>query len=447
MRISFYGACREVTGANFLLEVGGRRILLDCGIFQGTHLAEERNYAPFPYDPKTIDFVIVGHAHLDHTGKLPKLIKGGFVGKIFATAPTKELTELVLLDNYKLMSEEAQRDNHKPLYEQADVFKAIELFESLEYGETLEISGGLKITLKNAGHILGSAITLVDFEGKKLVYTSDLGNSNSTLLASPDYFESCEAVICESTYGGREHEDESRKSQKLSEIISGTIAHNGILMIPSFAVERTQELLHDINRFCTIENCEKPTFFLDSPLASKATAVFKKYPEYLAQKLRADNPDNDFFGLDRVKITSTVEESKAIDDFPNPKVIIAGSGMMNGGRILHHMRKYLPDANNTLLIVGYQAQGSLGRRIVEGETRVKIFGETVEVGATVKKMSSYSAHADNSQFLEWLSKIKDMKHIFLVHGESKQAIALFREIKSKLSVETIIPQQGESYEI
>lgn len=446
MRVTFLGACREVSGSSFLIETAGKKILLDCGFFQGIKYAEERNYAPFAFNPGSVDFVIIGHAHLDHTGRLPKLAKEGFAGKIFATAPSKELCQLVLEDNFKLMTEEAQRDRHKPLYEREDVAKVMELFESPEYNKELEISPGIKLTLKNAGHILGSAITILESEGRRLAYTSDLGNKPSILLNAPETVDFADVVICESTYGGRVHEDLSQRVQKLSQIISTTIANNSVLMIPSFAIERTQELLHDIDQFCTINGCARPEFFLDSPLASKATAVFNKYPNFLNQKMQ-DDADGDFLGLMRIKITASVEQSKEINDFAAPKIIIAGAGMMNGGRILHHMRRYLPDSNNTLLVVGYQANGTLGRRIIDGAKEIRIFGQNVEVRANIVKIGSYSAHADLPQLIEWLAQIKELKKAFIVHGEVDQSLALAKSIDKKLKVEVHVPKVGESYDL
>src|SRR3989344_3747104 len=444
MRVSFLGACREVSGSSFLIETAGKKILLDCGFFQGIKYAEERNYAPFSFDPASINFVIIGHAHLDHTGRLPKLVRGGFAGKIFATAPTKELCQLVLEDNFKLMTEEAQRDRHEPLYDREDVAKVMELFESLEYNKVLEISTGIKLTLKNAGHILGSAITILESEGRRLAYTSDLGNKPSILLNAPESVDFADVVICESTYGGRVHEDISQRVQKLSQIISTTIANNSVLMIPSFAIERTQELLHDIDQFCTINDCARPEFFLDSPLASKATAVFNKYPNFLNQKMQ-DAADGDFLGLMRIKITASVEESKGINDFPAPKIIIAGAAMMNGGRILHHLMRYLPDSNNTLLIIGYQANGTLGRRIIDGAKQIRIFGKNVPVCANIVKIGSYSAHADMPQLIDWLAQIKKLKKAFIVHGDAGQSLALAKSIDGNLKIDAVVPQIGESY--
>lgn len=445
MRLAFCGACREVTGSNILLETAGKKILLDCGVFQGVRLSEERNYSPFPYNPKEIDSVIVGHAHLDHTGRLPKLIKEGFTGRIYATAPTVELTRLVLKDSAKLAREEARRNHHPPLFTEADIERTMQLFEAIGYNETLEIAPNIKLTLKNAGHILGSAISIIESEGKKLVYTSDLGNNPSALLDPPAIIETADYVICESTYGARSHEDPSRRTEKLTAIINDTIAQSGVLMIPTFAIERTQELLYDIEHFCTLGNCQKPQFFLDSPLAQKVTEVFKKYPEYLSQKI--NNKNSDFFGQERIKLVKTPDESKTIYNEPNPKVIIAGAGMLNGGRILFHLRDYLPDSKNTLLIVGYQMKGGLGRRLLDGAKTVKILGQKIEVLAKVESIRSYSAHADLPQIKNWLSKINNLKKVFIIHGEAEQSLTLLKCIEDELKIEATAPQMGESYGI
>ena len=313
MKVTFYGACREVTGSCFLVETQNARILLDCGFFQGGKLAEERNFAPFQFDPASIDHVIIGHAHLDHTGRLPKLVKEGFAGRILTTVPTKELTRLVLEDAQKLMEEESERDKHPPLYTKSEIETCLDLCETIPYNERLEIAEGTRLTFKNAGHILGSAITIIEAEGKKLVYTSDLGNSPSLLLDPPEDVGQADFIILESTYGGRIHEDISARMDKLTNLISSTIENDSVLLIPSFAIERTQELLHDIDHFCDVKNCEKPTFFLDSPLAAKVTAVFKKYPEYLGRSVQSENKNGDIFALNRVKITVSTNQSTNIE--------------------------------------------------------------------------------------------------------------------------------------
>lgn len=447
MRFSFYGACREVTGSNILLETSGEKIIIECGFFQGGRNSEERNFSPFRFDPASCNAAIVGHAHLDHTGRLPKLVKDGFGGQIFSTAPTKDLAELVLEDAQKLMEEESERDGHKPLYSKADVATTIERFTPVPYNERVEIAKNVYLTFLNAGHILGSAISIIEAEGVKIAYTSDLGNKPALLLDPPQNVGDCDYIICESTYGGRIHEDVGKRQTLLSEIISGTISQNGILLIPSFAIERTQELLHDIDHFCTVNNCQKPTFFLDSPLAEKVTKVFKKYPNFLSSKLRHEHADYDFFGMDLVKFTTSVDQSKAIELVQNPKIIIAGSGMMNGGRILHHAKRYLSSPKNSLLIVGYQAKGTLGRRLLDKESQVTIFGKKIPVNAKIRAIGSYSAHADSPQIIDWISKTSGVKKVFLVHGENDQSVILSKLIREKLNLDTMIPQTGESFEL
>ena len=448
MRITFLGAAREVTGSSFLLEAAGKKILLDCGYFQGTRFAEERNFAPFAFDPKSIDFLIICHAHLDHVGRIPKLVKEGFSGKIFSTAPTKEIAQLVLEDSFKLMKEEAKRENHGLLYEERDIPASMSLFETIGYDQELEIYDGVKILFKNAGHILGSASALIQAEGKKVFYSSDIGNTPSALLTPPQTAKSADFVIMESTYGGRVHEDIEKRSGKLNSIISTTIAQNGVLLIPTFAIERAQELLHDIEHFCHAGNCAIPTFYLDSPLGEHVTRVFEKYPEFLSRKVNSEHLSiEDVFGLSRVKITSSVEQSKEIRLSPSPKIIMAGSGMMNGGRILYHIADYIEDPKNTLLIVGYQAKGTLGRRILEGEKEIRVMGRRYQVRANVRAIGSYSAHADSPQLLGWLSSIADAGKVFLIHGESEEALAFGKLVKDKLNLAVVIPQQGESCEL
>lgn len=445
MKLSFLGGASEVTGSNILVETNGKKILLDCGLFQGFRLADEKNFEDFAYDPKSIDVVVIGHAHLDHVGRLPKLVKYGFSGSIVATEPTQEITKLVLLDNAKLMHEEAKRNHHPLLYAHEDVDKVLEQFEPIGYNQKLEVSPGVFITLKNAGHILGSSTITLEAEGKTLVYTSDLGNRDCELLDDPEIIENADYLICESTYGGRIHEDPAKREEKLAEIIDKTIAQGGVLMIPAFAIERTQELLHDIEHFCEKGNCVIPRFYLDSPLADKVTGVFERYQNFLARDLKKENLD--IFALHRVKITSSVEESKEIDETHGPKIIIAGSGMMNGGRILFHMQKYAGDPKNALLFVGFQSEGTLGRRIFDGERDIKIFGEKHTVQAQVYAIGSYSAHADSVQLTDWISNIQGLKRVFLFHGERSQSEAFRNTLNEKLKIVAEIPNLGDSYEV
>ncbi|MBI4037748.1 MBL fold metallo-hydrolase [Candidatus Curtissbacteria bacterium] len=447
MRLSFHGACSEVTGSNILIESRNQKILLDCGLFQGPRLHEEKNFSGFGYSPSEINALVLCHAHLDHVGRTPKLVKEGFRGRIYSTGPTKELAQLVLADNEKLMHDEVEKHGGELLYDLADLERTVPLFETIPYGERIEIVPGIKLTLLNAGHILGSCVCVIEAEGKKLAYTSDLGNNPSLLLESPTRVASADYLISESTYGGRTHEDINLRTQKLAWVLENTIKDSGVLLIPSFAIERTQELLHDIDHFCSIEGCNRPMFYLDSPLAQKVTAVYGKYPEFLGSNIRSNHLDNDFFGLERVQITQTVDESKEINDAPSPKVIIAGAGMMNGGRILHHAKRYLPDSKNTLLIVGYQAKGSLGRRILDGDTEVKIHGERVPVNAKVKAIGSYSAHADAPQLENYIKSIAGLKRVFFVHGEPEESQAIANTVSTKIGIVSIIPETGKYYEL
>lgn len=447
MRLSFHGACSEVTGSNILVEAGGKKILLDCGLFQGPRLHEEKNFEDFGYKPSDINALVLCHAHLDHIGRTPRLVKEGFRGRIYSTGPTKELAKLVLEDNEKLMREEVEKHGGEILYDLVDLENALALFETLPYGEKIEIIPGISLTLLNAGHILGSCVCIIEAEGIKLAYTSDLGNNPSLLLDAPTPVTSADILICESTYGGRVHEDINIRTQKLSWVLNNTIKDSGVLLIPSFAIERTQELLHDIDHFCSVEGCDMPMFYLDSPLAQRVTSVYGKYPEFLSKNIRSDHLDNDFFGLERVQITQTVDESKAINDAPNPKVIIAGAGMMNGGRILHHARRYLPDVKNTLLIIGYQARGSLGRKILEGAQEVKIHGERIQVNAKVKAIGSYSAHADSPQLESYIGAINGLRRVFFVHGEQDESQAIADKISKEKGLATLIPKLGEVYNL
>lgn len=429
-----------------LLETAGGKIVIECGFFQGSRFSEARNAQNLEFDPKTCMAAIVGHAHLDHTGRLPKLVKEEFKGPIYATQPTRDLTELVLEDAQKLMEEEAEKNGHSVLYSKADVAETIRQFTTVPYNQRTEIANGIYLTFLNAGHILGSAIVIIEAEGLKIAYSSDLGNKPALLLDPPDYVQNADYVICESTYGGRIHEDVTKRQKLLSEVINNTIANDGVLLIPTFAIERTQELLHDIDHFCSTTGCTKPTFFLDSPLAEKVTAVFAKYPKYLSKKLQSEHADNDFFGHEYVKFTRSVEESKEIEFAENPKVIIAGSGMMNGGRILHHAIKYLTSEKNSLLIVGYQALGTLGRRLLEKEAKITIFGKLIRVRANVHAIGSYSAHADSPQLIDWITKIKNLKKVFLIHGESNQSLILSNLLRKNLNLSVEIPQYGDTFD-
>ncbi|MBI4992382.1 MAG: MBL fold metallo-hydrolase [Candidatus Harrisonbacteria bacterium] len=446
MKLTFHGGVKEVTGANYLLESGDTKILIDCGLAQGGSFSEKHNWGPFPYNPKDIDAVFPTHAHVDHTGRLPKLVKEGFRGKVYSTPPTRDFANLLLLDSEHVLMDEAERFKLPPLYGVREVEELMAKWEGVPYHQEISV-GPMKVTLYNAGHILGSSIVLVEVEGKKIVFSGDLGNSPAPIIGPYDVLEEADYCIVESTYGDRIHGELPQGA--IEDVIEDTIKAGGVLMIPAFAMERTQKLLFDINEL--IENKRVPPVqvFLDSPLAIKVTDVYKKYKDYFDEAtmniLRGDNMLFDFPGLKKALST---EESRAINEVRPPKVIIAGSGMSNGGRILHHEKRYFPDPNSTILFIGYQARGSLGRKIQEGVKTVKIHGEEVLVRCKAVSIHGYSAHADQRQLLSWLHPMRfTLKKVFVVQGEDESSSAFVQRVINDLAVEAAIPEEGKPYEL
>lgn len=447
--ILFYGGAREVTGSMFLVVAkSGKRILVDCGLIQGPAPSEKRNYEPFDFDPASIDAVLVTHAHLDHVGRLPKLVKEGFKGPVIVTSATADLMHLVLIDAQALMEEEAARDGLPPLYQVEDINRLMQLVERLDYGVTTT-THGITIRLLDAGHILGSSIIEIINDGKNFVFSGDLGNPGTPILRDTQVPTQADLVVMESTYGGRVHEPVGERENILRQTIIETIRRSGVLMIPAFAIERTQEILYELNQLQSEGKIPKLPIFLDSPLAINATTVFERYSQYWnreSQVLKANG--DDFFRFPGLKKTITVEQSKQINNVAPPKVIIAGSGMMEGGRILHHLSRYLPNERCTLLVVGYQARETLGRELLDGASRVKIHNEWVNVRAQIKPIGAYSAHADGPQLVAWLSKFKQKpKHVYLVHGENEEMTILAENIKKQLNIEVSMPEKGEGVEV
>lgn len=449
MRITFHGAAKAVTGSNYLLEADGKKILIDCGLRQGGRFAERQNFENFPYDPKEIDAVCITHAHLDHSGLLPKLVRAGFSGKVYSTPPTRDFAEQLLLDSETLLSKEAERENMPPLYTSEDVISLMNMWQPVKYHEPLSI-GNVQIEFFDAGHILGSSIVTIKAEGKRIVFSGDLGNVATPLIKETEYIEKADYCVMESTYGNRNHEDVAGRKDLLEDVIEETVTKGGTLMIPAFAMERTQELLLEINELVKNGRIPKSPVYIDSPLAIKLTAVYEKYKNYFNKDAFAASgltglPLFNFSGL---HMTLTPEQSKEINDVPPPKVIIAGSGMSNGGRILHHERRYLSDPKSTILFIGFQASGSLGRQILEGAKIVRIFGEEIPVRCRVVSIGGYSAHADQAKLLEWLSSMREtVKKVFLVHGEEESSAALAIQIRDNLALEAVAPSIGESYEL
>lgn len=451
MKLTFCGGAEIVTGSNYLLETGDIKILIDCGIFQGSTQAELMNYEKFPYDPTEIKAVFVTHSHADHTGRLPKLYKEGFRGALYGTAPTLDMTWIALPDNLSLMLDQARELGKPLLYSQEDLNGIQSLAQPHNYGEEIKLGDSVVAVLHDAGHILGSSIIEIRAEGKKLYFSGDLGNPPVPLLKHFEYPLEADYITVESAYGNRVHEDRSTRKTKLRSIVKETIDRGGVLMIPSFAMERTQELLFELNDMHNSGEIPKVPIFLDSPLAIKLTSVYQKYPQYFNQGAQdIIKSGDDLFNFPGLKYMRTSEESKQINDVPAPKIIIAGSGMCNGGRIQHHLRRYLSDSNSTILFIGFQAMGTPGRRIIDGAKDIKLFNELVPVHCRVEAIGGYSAHADQPMLLSWLAegaKGGHLKKVFTVQGEADSAAALAEKIKSELHVDAAVPLPDQSFEL
>lgn len=444
-KISFLGAAREVTGSMFLVESSnGKKVLVDCGLHQGSKLDERRNYDSLPFDAKSIDLVVVTHAHLDHVGRLPKLVKDGFNGPVILTAPTADLMHLVLVDAQGIMEDDATKVGHEPLYGVEDINRLMQKVERVEYDVTTTLHG-MTVRLVDAGHILGSSSAQLIDNGKTIVFSGDLGNAGAPILQPTKAPEQADVVVMESTYGGRVHEPIGERENILRQTIMETVNRRGVLMIPAFAIERSQEILYEIDQLQKEKKIPQLPIFLDSPLAINATAVFERYSQFWNKESQVlKSSGDDFFRFPGLKQTVTVQQSKEINEVAPPKIIIAGSGMMEGGRILHHLQRYLPNEKSTLLVVGYQAKGTLGRELLDRVSRVKIHGQWVNVRAQIKPIGAYSAHADGPQLLLWLSKFTQKpKHVYLVHGENGEMETLAANIKKDLNIAVTIPSQGD----
>ncbi|HTE48723.1 MAG TPA: MBL fold metallo-hydrolase [Candidatus Paceibacterota bacterium] len=444
-KITFCGGTSTVTGANFLLEADGKKILVDCGLIQGMKIADDINWDPFPYDSKTIDMLFVTHAHIDHVGRIPKLINEGFRGKIYSTIPTKALALPMMEDTAGILSQNLELHLDK-IFTAENIKTALSIWQGFEYHETIKITENLLVSFLNAGHILGSAMVLFVCNGKKILFTGDLGNSPSMLLPDTEKVTDIDYLVMESVYGDRNHESRDVRRKFLEETIEDNYKRKGTLVIPTFSLERSQELLFELNDL--VENNRIPIMpiFFDSPLAIRLTEIFKQYKTYLnenAQKvMKSDKYLFDFSGLHN---TLKSEESKLIGTVPNPKIVIAGSGMSTGGRIVHHERHYLPDPNNTLLLTGYQAVGTPGRLIQEGLKTVRITGEDVVVRAHIVTITGYSGHKDSDGLLSFVEDTQDtVKKVFVVMGEPKSALFLVQKLRDNLGIDAEAPEYGSS---
>lgn len=450
MKLKFCGGAKMVTGSNYLLTSDSTNILVDCGLHQGSNYCEKHNFEPFPYDPKTIDALFVTHGHVDHVGRIPKLVKEGFKGEIYSTPPTRDIAELLLLDSEHLINKEAFEKGIEPLYGIEDINKTLSLWKTVKYHQKIRVKE-LEIELFDAGHILGSSfIRVLTNDGKRIIFSGDLGNVPSPLVKDTEKIVHADYILMESTYGNRIHEDAANRKNLLEKVIEDTVKSGGALMIPALAMERTQELLFELNELIENKRIPKIPIFVDSPLAIKLTSVYKKYskdPDYLDQEaLALAKSGDEIFNFPGLRTTLTKEESKEINNVANPKIIIAGSGMSQGGRILHHEMRYLPDPKSAILFISYQAKGSLGRQILEGAKSVKIRGEQILIKCQSKAIGGYSAHADQAGLLNWLEPMRlHLKKVFVVQGEEEEMVPLSEKIIDELAIETIIPSLGDEF--
>lgn len=442
MKITFHGAAGTTTGSQHLLEVNGQRVLLDCGLYQGRRdEAFERN-RKFSYDPESLTAVVLSHAHIDHSGNLPNLVKQGYTGNIFSTDATRDLCSVMLPDSAHIQESDVQWLNKKraakgegPLeatYNRMDAEKCLRQFVTFNYHRPMLIADGVKLTFIDAGHILGAAQVLLDIDDRetgrksRLLFSGDVGRPKSDLLNPPEPCEGVDYVIMESTYGGREHELAMASDEHICRVINDTIRRRGKVLIPSFAVERTQQLLYALNKLRE-SNCF-PTIpiFVDSPLAVSATEIFRLHPECFNEEVyhflfEKRNP----FGFDGLRFIREVSESKSLNDLATSAVIISASGMCESGRILHHLRNHVEDENTTILFVGYCAENTLGWKLRSGQKRVNILGDSFTVRARIEVLDSFSGHADHSELLEWFGRVQGAKkNVFLVHGEPERSEAL-----------------------
>ncbi len=473
MKVTFLGATKTVTGSNFLVEGAGKKFLVDCGMYQGSAADEYENEEPFLFDVNEIDFMILTHAHIDHSGRIPKLYNEGYRNQIIATKATCDLCSIMLPDSGHIQEMEIEWKNRKrerkgekplpPLYTAEDARKSLEIFNPVKYDEIIDVDENIKVRFNDAGHMLGSSIVEIwiteNGKTEKIVFTGDLGNNDIPLLSPPTMIEDADYLVMESTYGNRLHMRNDDKASLFLDIVYETLEKGGTVVIPSFAVGRTQEILFELNRIKEEKHDESfykkykrlmgVPVYVDSPLAISATEIFKENMDLFNEETQkiinsGDNP----LEFDGLKFTRTADESKALNASNESAIIISASGMCEVGRIKHHLKHHLWEPNSTVLFVGYQAPGTLGRKLVDGEKKVKIFGEEIAVNARIEYIEGYSGHADQEWLLNFVySFLKKPNHIFLVHGEPEGQKVLKQKIEGTANIPVIIPEFGESYDL
>ncbi|MGE5088207.1 MAG: MBL fold metallo-hydrolase RNA specificity domain-containing protein [Candidatus Levyibacteriota bacterium] len=452
MQIGFFGASGTVTGSRYLLEVAGKRLLVDCGLFQGLKQLRLRNWAPFPVDPASIDAVVLTHAHLDHSGNLPLLVRDGFKGRIHCTDATQALCEILLPDSAHLLEEEAERANrygyskHRPalpLYTAEDAGRALQRIQAERFEREFEPVTGVRVRFLPAGHILGAAMAVVTAEGRSILFSGDVGRPDDPIMRAPAAAPAVDYLVVESTYGDRRHSAVDA-ADELADVIRRTIARGGIVLVPSFAVARAQTLLYLIHRLKADRRIpESLPVYLNSPMASDVTWLYEQYRS--EHRLTAEQTHA---MRNAAKFVNSVEESKALNEGAWPRVIIAASGMATGGRVLHHLRAFAPDARNTILFAGYQAAGTRGRAMVDGATEIKMFGEYVPVRAEVAQLDSMSAHADHAELVEWMRAFPQApRRTFVTHGEPVAADAMRLHVEESLGWRCTVPEHLERVDL
>ncbi len=439
MKITFLGATQEVTGSKYLIEDNGTKILVDCGLFQGDKELRRRNGDKFPVEPSSIDAIVLTHAHIDHTGYIPALVKDGFRGTIYCSKATYQLSSIMLLDSGRVQEKEA---TDLPLYTEKDAEYALQFFKVADYDTIVNIGTSLKVTLIRSGHILGSAFVILSDGKQTLTFSGDLGRPDQLTMKSPPYLEKTDFLVIESTYGDRLHE-QGDSIKELGHIVNETVEKGGVLIIPSFAVSRTQTILYALYRLKEKNAIPKVPIFLDSPMAIRVTDLFCDFKSELTLPPRLCD---DIF--DVATYTSTAKKSKKIDTLKHSAIIIAGSGMVTGGRVLHHLKAFISDAKNTILFVGFQAEGTGGRALVEGAKEIKIHDKLYNVRAEIKRINTLSGHADYNEILEWLSHFQNSpKKVFVTHGEIEASRSLQKKMEERFGWTVVIPKYLESFDL
>jgi len=451
-KLACFGGVGSVTGANFMLtSENGESYLIDCGLIQGGKEEEKNNYEPFPFEPSEIKALFVTHAHMDHIGRIPRLVEMGFSGDIYSTSATKEIAALMFDDAIKIMSYNYEKYGTLPLYEKEAVAKTMSLWKVFDYHKKYAVDE-LEIFLKNSGHILGSAMFVIGQNGgdRKIMFTGDLGNSPAPLLTDTEEIgDGINYLVMESVYGDRNHDSKDERDRKLHSTIKRTLERGGTVLIPAFSLERTQVILYKINNMVEEHKIPSVPVYLDSPLAIKVTNVYKKYKDQFNQLVKEEiKGGDDIFDFPKLTLVKDVADSSVIHGIPGPKIIIAGSGMSAGGRIQSHEKKYLPDPQNTLILVGYQAVGTIGRQLIEGLKKIKIEDDYVSVKSEVVSVLGYSSHKDSDGLLNFVGTgAQKLERIFVAMGEPKSSLFLAQRIYDEYDISALYPEKGKLYEI